>query len=158
MTSLYWLLLSPPSYSAHPWLCACRYQNPVCQIPSILCMGNVVPKSSNGVEHHIHMGGQPPSFCLNLITTPIAKHARPFKRLAWLHGFFQSWYGERLSPNPRCSGRHPKNSNYYAIWLVWVFVHSFWMPQKLFNSIWRVWSAISRQCLPIWMTFGLLSL
>ncbi len=34
-----------------------------------------------------------------------------------------------LSPNPCSDGGHPKNCDHYAIWLVLIFVHTFWAAQ-----------------------------
>jgi hypothetical protein len=67
---------------------------------------------------------------LNLVTSPgvvpLAKHARPFKRLAWLLRFFKNQPCQGLSPILCCSRRHPKNGDYYTIWLVCIFVHTIW--------------------------------
>ncbi len=41
-----------------------------------------------------------------------------------LHGCSLSSSLSGLSPNLCCSVRHPKNGDYHAIWLVWVFIHT----------------------------------
>ncbi len=62
-----------------------------------------------------------------------AKHARPFQRLACLHSVLKNRSCQGLSPNPCRNWGYPKNSNHYAIWLVWVFVHTFWTVKRRTN-------------------------
>jgi hypothetical protein len=47
-----------------------------------------------------------------------------------LHNFSKDQSCQGLPPDS-CRGReHPKNSNYQAIWLILVFVYSFWADQR----------------------------
>jgi hypothetical protein len=55
----------------------------------------------------------------NLVTTP-DKYTLPnmqdlFNGMHGCNVFFENRSCQGLSPNPRCSARHPKNGNYHAI-------------------------------------------
>jgi hypothetical protein len=67
--------------------------------------------------------------CLNLVTTQTSipcQTCKTFLTAGMVAFFFKNQPCQGLSPNPGCSCRHPKNDDYHAIRLVWVFVHAFW--------------------------------
>ncbi len=62
-----------------------------------------------------------------------AKHSGPFQQPAWLYSVLKNRSCQGLSPNPCCDWGHPKHCNHYAIWLVWIFDHTFWAVQGRTN-------------------------
>ncbi len=51
-------------------------------------------------------------------TSTLCQTCRTFQTVCMVATFFQNQSFQRLSPNPCCSRRHPKYSNFHAIWLV----------------------------------------
>ncbi len=125
-----------------------HWQHEKFQILSLMtwsvCFKNFLQFAHGWCDAHPTHGQSSPSFykvpsprsgkiwnCKSGIQTfGIRRHCLPSKiimGLALAHGAQKRWIMVtlwRLSPNPCCSCRQLKNSDYHAIRLVWVFVHA----------------------------------
>ncbi len=111
--------------------------------PPLARSGMVWQTTNNRFDYQIHCTGCSPlathilhmhNTCSNLAATVFfLPQFRVFKSLAWLQVFFLNRFGERLPSISRGGRRNSKNSNFRAIRLVRVIVHSIWAVQCCTN-------------------------